>query len=109
MRGIDPEAIQPALTQNRKCTEANISQNPHSDVQAQPSSVSEGMWQAADRLAMGVGDIGSALRAPFSTSQSRGGEYRMGSGYGSAAVRALRAAPGALAKPISEGQQGKYL
>ena len=73
-------------------------------MQAQPSNVSEGMRQAADRLASGVGDMGSALRAPFSSRASQGNAYRGGSGYGSAAVRALRAAPGAIAKPLSEGK-----
>lgn len=79
------------------------SQSKESLVQAQPSNVSEGMRQAADRLATGVGNMGSALRTPFSSRSPQEAAYRGGSGYGSAAVRALRAAPGAIAKPLSEG------
>lgn len=71
--------------------------------QAPPSNVSEGMRQAADRLSSGAGNVGSALKAPFSSSPSQHRGYRGGSGYGSATVRALRAAPAALAKPLSEG------
>ena len=63
------------------------------------------MRQAADRLATGVSTMGSALKTPFASTTTQSAGYRGGSGYGSAAVRALRAAPGAIAKPLSEGIQ----
>lgn len=67
--------------------------------------MTEGMRQAADRLASGVGNMGTA----FSSRAPSEAGYRGGSGYGSAAVRALRAAPGAIAKPLSEGQTNEVL
>ena len=72
----------------------------------QPSNVSDGLRQAADKLSAGFGEMGEALRAPFRSPGSGEGnspEQLPSGGVGAAAVRALRAAPGAIAKPLSEG------
>ena len=69
----------------------------------QPSNVSEGMRQAATRLSSGFEEMGAALKAPFQADS--GSPEASGGGLGTATVKALRAAPGALAKPLSGGER----
>lgn len=69
----------------------------------QPSNVSDGMRQAADRLSSGFGEMGAALKAPFREQSDASLAQAPSNSLGSATVRALRAAPGALAKPLSGG------